>query len=62
MPLLLLFCAVLHLSISCMLHFNIGTCLLTLDHVEPETEELTEQVPTEDLTNRELSQGKLQCI
>jgi hypothetical protein len=58
MPLLLLFCDALYLHISFMHHFNIGTCLLTLDHTEHETEEMTKQVPVEDPTNPELSQGK----
>jgi hypothetical protein len=33
-----------------------------LDNAKPETKELTEQVPAEDPTNPELSQGKPQCI
>jgi hypothetical protein len=33
----------------------------TLDHVEPELEELTEQAPVE-VINTELSQGKPRCI
>jgi hypothetical protein len=52
------FCTMLHLHIACIRHFNISTCLLMLDHTEPETKELTERDQAEDPANTELSQGK----
>jgi hypothetical protein len=50
----------MHLSPHALQHLALGS--YTLDHVELELGEPTEQVPAEDPTNLVLNQGKPRCI
>jgi hypothetical protein len=53
----------LHLHLMhCIILLLAHMCSYTLDHAEPELEELTKQAQAEDLTNLVLDQDKLQCI
>jgi hypothetical protein len=45
----------------CTILLSAHVCSYTLDHVEPELEEPTEQAQAVDLTNLTLDQGKPQC-
>jgi hypothetical protein len=46
----------------CILLLVAHICSYTLDHAEPELEELTEQAQAKEFTNLDLDQGKPQCI
>jgi hypothetical protein len=44
--------------LRCIILFLAHVCSCTIDHVEPELEELTEQAQAEDPANLALDQGK----
>jgi hypothetical protein len=57
------FASLLYLHIMhCILLLVAHICSYTLDHAEPELEELTEQAQAKEFTNLDLDQGKPQCI
>jgi hypothetical protein len=60
--LIFVFYTVLHIGITCIYHFKIGSFIYMVDPVEPKTEELTEQAPAKAFINPDLSQGNPWCI